>query len=276
MLKDYLKEMLKNNLIFTASGIRGIAGKDLTDDVVKKIAIAYGLWLEGDKKRVIIGRDTRSSGETIVNAIIDGLLSIGCKMIDLKICPTPIIIYTKNKLKIPAGIIVSGSHNPPEWNGLKLLSAKTFLSNSELDEVSNYLKTIDLTNYVFNGPNRSLFVEELNPIPDYIQDLYRHVNYAKIKSRNKLRVALDTGAGAGKIVTPLILKGLGCKVELINNGFDGRGNFPRDQEPIERNLSDLIEIVKKGGLTLVLRTIVMLIAWQLLEMMVPVILKMWG
>ena len=122
--------MEKENLIFTLSGIRGIIGKALNFNVVKKIAIAYGLWLDGKDKRVIIGKDTRPSGNNIEKAVIEGLIGVDIKVINLGICPAPIIIYTKSKHNIPGGIIITGSHNPQEWNGLNLWESRHNLLHS--------------------------------------------------------------------------------------------------------------------------------------------------
>ena len=235
--------MEEKNLIFTISGIRGIFGKSLNSLIVKKIAIAYGLWLKSDNKTVIIGRDTRPSSEVIEKAIIDGLTSADCRIINLGICPTPVIIYTKNKLNIPGGIIISGSHNPPEWNGLKLLSTKTFLKNYELDEISKIINKINLKEFKTDKLHQSLISEKFNANLDYIQDLYNFLDFKNIKNKNNLRVVIDNGAGAGKVVTPQILEGLGCEVKSINNDLDEKNNFPRGIEPIKKNLNDLITIV---------------------------------
>ena len=88
--------MEEKDLVFTISGIRGIYGKSLNNEIIKKIAVAYGLWLKGEGKEVIIGRDTRPSGEAIEKLIIEGLSSANCKVINLGICPTPVIMYAKN------------------------------------------------------------------------------------------------------------------------------------------------------------------------------------
>ncbi len=232
-------------LLFTASGIRGIVTKDLTPKIVKKIAIAYGSWLNDDQKKVIIGRDTRPSGKMIETKMIEGLIATGCEIIRVGICPTPIIIYEKKRTRVPAGVIISGSHNPPEWNGLKLISSKTFLSSSDIEEISNNLNKINLYNHNFVKSNQSHSIKRVNPIPEYKKALFNHVDYENIISQNNLKVVIDTGAGAGKKASPQILKELGCEVKIINNDLDKNNNFPREIEPIEKNLKDLIEIVKK-------------------------------
>ncbi len=236
-----------SSLIFTFSGIRGIFGKDLNFDVAKKIAISFGEWFTGDDKKVIIGRDTRPSGEIIKEGIIEGLIATGFKIIDVGICPTPIIIFTKNIQNVPLGIIITGSHNPQEWNGLKLLSSVTYLSNKDLERISNLSNQLNLNNYKIDVLNIKENVTTFNPVSDYIQSLNNHFNIDKIKENNNLRVVVDTGAGAGKYATPQILKGMGCEVEVINNDFLVNNLFPREIEPIKNNLTDLIMEVWQGN-----------------------------
>ena len=239
--------MENKNLIFTISGIRGIFGESLNDAIIKRIAIAYGLWLNNTDKRIIIGMDTRPSSKAIEDLIIDGITSVECKVINLGICPTPIIIYTKNKLNIPGGIIITGSHNPPEWNGLKLLSTKTFLEKSELDEISKMMNKINLKKYKTVKFYQSSNIKKLNSNQGYIQDLYNFISPQNLKKKNKLRIVVDNGAGAGKVATPQILEGLGCNVKLINNDLDKKKRFPREIEPVEKNLSALITTIMEGN-----------------------------
>lgn len=238
--------MKTNNLIFTFSGIRGIVGKNLNYKIVKKIAISFGLWFNNKDKRVIIGKDTRPSGEIIEKAIIEGLIATGFKITNVGVCPTPIIIHAKNNLEIPTGIIITGSHNPQEWNGIKLLSKRTFLNNSDLTQISNNLTKINLDSYPFKKSYLSRKIVKLNPIPDYINTLFKNINLTQIKNQNDLSVVIDTGAGAGKLATPHILEKLGCKVKVINNNLLVNSKFPREIEPIEKNLKDLIMEVWQG------------------------------
>ncbi|MFX1496435.1 MAG: hypothetical protein ACFFBH_02805 [Promethearchaeota archaeon] len=238
--------MEKHNLIFTFSGIRGIVKKDFSYKLAKKIGVAFGLFLHATDKRVIIGRDSRPSGEEIEKGIIEGLISVGYNIIKVGICPSPVIIHAKKNLRVPAGIIITGSHNPQEWNGLKLLSGHSFLSNIELEQISKNINQNDLVDPKINFENLQNNIVELNPIPDYITQLYENIDYNKVKDNNNLRVVVDTGAGAGKYVTPQILEGLGCKVKIINNEFLINQVFPREIEPIAQNLRDLIMEVWQG------------------------------
>ncbi len=238
--------MENNNLIFTLSGIRGIANKDLTFDVVKRIAIAFGLWYEGKDRKIIIGRDTRPSGKIIEKAVIEGLTSTGFEIYNVGICPTPLIIHAKNKLKIPAGIIITGSHNPQEWNGLKILSSNTFLNSIDLQKISNKLKEVNLDSYHINNQIPPKNVKVMNLIPEYLQDLSSFIDFKEIKEKNNLRVVLDSGAGTSRFIVPQMLTDLGCKVKQINNEFLVNRDFPREIEPIENNLKDLMMEVWQG------------------------------
>jgi phosphomannomutase len=238
--------MRKNNLIFTLSGIRGISKTDLTSDVVKRIIIAFGQWYEGEDKSVIIGRDTRPSGELIEQAVIEGLISTGFKITNVGVCPTPILIHAKNKLKIPTGIIITGSHNPQQWNGLKLLSSSTFVDSINLEKIALKMEAIDLKVIPSNPPNSVQNVINFDPHPQYIQDLHSEINFSDVKTKNNLRVVLDTGAGTSKFIMPQILTELGCEVKNINNELLINSVFPREIEPIEENLEDLIMEVWQG------------------------------
>jgi len=235
-----------SNLIFTFSGIRGISGKDLNFETAKKIAISFGKLFESENREVIIGRDTRPSGKSIEKGIVEGLVATGFKIVNVGICPTPIIIHTKNLLNIPTGIIITGSHNSPEWNGLKLLSSISYLHNRDLEEISLSLKSVSFKDYPTNNKVIKKNVRFIDPIPNYIKALYKQINVKKITKANNLRVVLDTGAGAGKYATPQILAGLGCEVKVINNDLLVGDTFPREIEPISKNLKDIIMEVWQG------------------------------
>ncbi|MFX1573229.1 MAG: hypothetical protein ACFFB0_10805 [Promethearchaeota archaeon] len=239
--------MKQENLIFTLSGIRGIAEKDFDFNIVKKISIAYGSWLESTTNQVIVGRDTRPSSKFIEKAVIEGLIAVGLNITNVGVCPTPIIIHAKKSLNIPGGIIITGSHNPQQWNGLKLLSANTFLNNDDIKEISAKINKVDLNLYPSTKHEVNQHTKNLNPIQNYIQDLTTYIDYEKIKKRNDLSVVIDTGAGAGKIATPQVLNKIGCKVKVINNDLLVNDVFPREIEPIEENLKDLIMEVWQGN-----------------------------
>lgn len=234
------------NILFTPSGIRGRIEEGFTPQIVKKIAIAFGMLLKKSDKRVIIGRDTRPSGINFEKEIIEGLTINGFKIINAGICPTPIIIHAKNRLNIPGGVIITGSHNSEEWNGLKLFSTETLLDANEMEYIKHKLSTINLKSFSCKKIEIHEHIENLKPIKHYTQDIFKYIDLESIISRNNLRVVVDSGAGAGKFATPQILKKMGCQVRLINENLLVKNAFPRGIEPKETNLRDLIMEVWQG------------------------------
>jgi phosphomannomutase len=239
--------MIQDNLIFTFSGIRGIVDKGLNFEIAKKLGIAFGAWYPYSKRQLILGKDTRPSSTILEKGIIEGLLYHNFDIINVGICPTPIIIHTKNRLNIPSGIIITGSHNNEEWNGVKLIAKKSFLGDEAISEIANNLKRINLSAYSVTNDHIPSKITNLNPIQDYLHTLYQHIDYEKIKKQNTLRVVVDTGAGAGKYATPQLLQDLGCKVKTINNDLYVNKRFPRAIEPVKKNLTDLIMEVWQGN-----------------------------
>ncbi|MFX0028164.1 MAG: hypothetical protein ACFE8B_03070 [Candidatus Hermodarchaeota archaeon] len=238
--------MEKPNLLFTPSGIRGKIETDLSPQIVKKIVIAFGMWFKNRDRRIIIGRDTRPSGKDYEKEVIEGLIVNDFKIINAGICPTPILLHAKNRLNIPGGIIITGSHNSEEWNGLKLISTTNFLDSVEMEQIKITLSTINLDSFSFKRTKNRMPIVNLNPYIDYIQDLFNHIDLEAIISKNNLRVVVDSGAGTGKFVTPQILTKMGCKIKLINDELLVKNTFPRGIEPKEANLSDLIMEVWQG------------------------------
>ena len=238
--------MKRENLIFTFSGIRGLVGPNLNNEVAKKIAIAFGQSYKGDDRRIIIGRDTRPSGESLEKGVVEGLVSESFEITNVGISPTPVIIHAKSALNIPAGIIITGSHNSQEWNGLKLLGKRTYLHNEDLNNIADFMSRIDPKSIKVKKTQvkkRSTFYDA---VPIYIKSLKNYIDFNSIKSKNNLRVVVDTGAGAGKKVTPNILQEIGCEVNSINKEFYVKNLFPREIEPVQKNLRDLIMEVWQG------------------------------
>src|SRR4030065_1417774 len=114
------------NLIFSISGLRGIVGEGLTPDLVVKYSSAFGNLSKG---KIVVGRDTRNTGEMIKNLVISSLLSVGCEVIDIGICPTPTVELAVLDLKAQGGIAITASHNPIEWNALKFINSEGMFIN---------------------------------------------------------------------------------------------------------------------------------------------------
>lgn len=223
----------------SVSGVRGIVGKSLTPRVALEFGLAFGTFIKGTK--VAIGRDTRTTGILLRNAVVCGLESCGCEVIDFGICPTPTVLLTARKLKCDA-IVITASHNPAEWNGLKFVKKDgTFLNKMEMKSLFNIYK-----NRVFNVPIECEETDRVarfdKAIDFHIDTVIRNIDRHLIR-RRAFRVACDFCNGTGAVITKKFLKKLGCRVYTINDKPDGR--FAHDPEPVAENLSSLSKLVKR-------------------------------
>ncbi|MDR2966914.1 MAG: phosphoglucosamine mutase [Methanobacteriaceae archaeon] len=230
--------MTNDKQLFGTFGVRRIANDILTPEFTSMLAASYGTVFQG---KIAIGGDTRTTTPMIKHAIISGLLSSGCDVIDLGILPTPAVQYAV-KNYYDGGIIITASHNPPEYNGIKFVD-KDGIGIKDEDEI------IIEKLYFEENPKRASWEAIGNLynndkiIEEYIDEALERVDIKAIKSR-KLKVVLDCGSGAGCYTAPYILQKLGC--ELITLNCQDDGFFPgRDPEPIETNLQDLIATVKQ-------------------------------
>jgi phosphomannomutase/phosphoglucomutase len=226
--------------LFGTFGVRRLANTELTPEFASKIAASYGSLVKG---KVAVGGDTRTSTEMIKHAVISGLLSSGCDVVDLGFLPTPALQYAVRNY-YDAGIIITASHNPAEYNGLKLVDFDGIGTPDETE--------LKIEEMFFNdAPDRVSWDEigelEKNSsiLEEYIQEVIKRVDADTIGNA-KLKVIVDCGSGAACFTTPYILRELGCEVITMNCQPDGF--FPgRDPEPTEQNLKELIEVVKATG-----------------------------
>ena len=225
--------------LFGTNGVRGIVNQDLTSELALRLAMSLGTLTRGT---VAVGQDTRVSGNMLSHAAIAGLLATGCKAINLGIAPTPAVQYFVRD-NADAGIVITASHNPREYNGLKLIAGDgtEFGIEGELAVEDVYFKgSLKLADWRETGE-----LSDTNVIPAYMESIMAKVNASDIKKRGFV-VAVDTGCGAGSIVTPFLLSKLNCKVTTINAQIDG--TFPsRNPEPTEDVLTDLGKIVISNG-----------------------------
>ena len=226
--------------LFGTFGVRRLANTELTPEFASKIAASYGTLVKG---KVAVGGDTRTSTEMIKHAVISGLLSSGCDVVDLGFLPTPAVQYGVRNY-YDGGIIITASHNPPQYNGIKLVDSDGIGTPDEME--------IKIEKLFFNdNPDRVSWDEigeverNSNILEEYIQEVIKRVDADAIK-KAKLKVIVDCGSGAACFTTPYILRELGCEVITMNCQPDGF--FPgRDPEPTEPNLKELIEVVKATG-----------------------------
>lgn len=232
---------MTKKLLKSISGIRGIVGRTLTPVEVLKYSCAFGNYCKGGK--IVLGRDTRKSGKVFREAVFSGLLSTGCKVIDLGICPTPTMGMAVKGLKAKGGIMITASHNPAEWNGLKFFNSKgIFLDEKEGRRFySSAEKRRSYSEWNKLGGTQS----DESWTEKHIQRILKLscIEVNKIK-RKRFKVVLDCNNGAGSKIAPKLLKRLGCQVIELNCGLSGA--FVHKPEPVPENL-DLLSKKVRGA-----------------------------
>ncbi|HQR32376.1 MAG TPA: phosphoglucosamine mutase [Blastocatellia bacterium] len=228
------------SLKISISGVRGVIGDSLTPGLLTRFAQAFGTYVGSGT--IVIGRDPRTSGEMVRQAVIAGLLSSGCRVIDLDVCPVPTVQLIVRQRKASGGIAITASHNPAEWNALKFVNSEgLFLSPGQARELLDIYHQGDYTK-VSGGEMRS--VEVFSGVLDaHIKAIVDAVG--TLPPKRKLKVALDSCNGAGSIIAPRLLEALGAEVVTVNTTPDG--SFPRGAEPIAENLGKLCQLVKDSG-----------------------------
>lgn len=232
-------------LMVSISGIRGIVGDGLTPDVIVKYTSAYADFIEQGK--VVVGRDARISGE-MVNLIVKGtLLAKGLDVIDIGIVPTPTVQYTVKTLEAQGGIAITASHNPNEWNALKLLnSTGQFMSPEEHEKMKSFLASEPIYESWEKLGKCEKYFEAIDNHIEAILNL-KLIDVEKIKNR-KFRVLLDCVNGAGVYSVPKLLDKLGVEYIVLN--CEKTGIFPRLPEPLPENLIDTMKAVKENKVDL--------------------------
>jgi phosphomannomutase len=230
----------------SVSGIRGRVGRPFTPELAAGIAASFGAFMaSGTRRPIVVGRDSRTSGPMFARAVFAGLESVGVDVIDLGVVPTPTILLAVRHHGACAGIGVTASHNPAEWNALKLVSEEgIFLDDERSRAFRAYLTGED--------PPRATW-DKLGSVREDRAAWSRHlakilalpqIEVGKIRAR-RLKVAVDCVHGAGGPVIAELLDLLGCEVTAI--GMEPDGLFPRDPEPTAKNLADLCALTKKSG-----------------------------
>jgi len=225
--------MIINPDIFRTYDIRGIVEKDLNSEIVNLIGKAFGTYLfERGIKDVLVGRDTRATSEAYQKAITDGLISVGCNVIDIGLIVSCFLYFARQHYNIDGGIMITASHNPAEWNGLKLCHGLNAIFGEEIQKVKNIL--ISRKFKKGKGDIKSLD----------IAPLYFKAVQDKIKFNRRLKIVVDCGNATPSIFLPEFLAKLGCEVVPIYCKVDS--SFPRGAlDPAKlSHYKDLIKAVK--------------------------------
>ncbi len=238
------------SLIKSISGIRGtiggFPGANLTPIDIMKFTLAFGEWVKNNEgnRKIVVGRDARVSGEMVNNIVVGSLMSIGIDVVDLGLSTTPTVEIAVHEEKAGGGIIITASHNPKQWNALKLLNSHgEFISAKAGEELLRIAE------------DKTIEFEDVNSIGSYSTDntyIDKHiekilklkmVDVEAIKQRN-FKIVIDCVNSTGGIALPKLLKALG--VEQVTEIFcEPNGNFPHNPEPLPENLNELSVTVKK-------------------------------
>ena len=201
--------------IFGTDGIRGVFNKDITCDLAYKIGYAFGS-INKDKSKVLIGRDTRVSGDLLLQALSNGLNHSGKEVIDIGICPTPAIPFLIKQFKKYTGIMISASHNPPEYNGIKIFDhSGRKLNKTKEFEIVSYLNKAN-SNLIFRNLNK--IVQKFDLLERYKQSLIESIGNNNL---NGMKIILDTCHGSASVFAENVFKQLGASVYVINSSTDG-------------------------------------------------------
>ena len=228
------------DLIISVSGVRGTVGSALDPSQLTRFAAAFGTLIEGQS--VVVGRDTRTSGPMAHHAILAGLIATGCRVIDVGVCPTPTVLLMSKELNASGSLVITASHNPIDWNGVEFASESGRLL-SEAERL-RLMEIYESGNFNLAAWDKQGSVELIDTAVD------QHIAHVlscdwlvrdQIRSHG-LKVVIDCGNGAGSVISPHLLRALGC--EVIELSCIPDGYFPRPAEPTPDVLNQLCEAVK--------------------------------
>jgi phosphomannomutase len=229
-------------LMVSVSGIRGIFGTDLTPENLARFTAAYGTWVKGGT--VVVGRDSRTTGKLCEDIVVSTLMSVGCDVVRVGIVPTPTVAMGVLKYNAAGGIIISASHNPAEWNALKLLnSTSEFMDAQQGAEMLLINERGDFNYQQYDKVGVDCEDETL--LDHHIEKILELdlIDVETIKSA-KLSVAVDAVNGAGSIAVPKLLEALG--VESVHKiHCEPNGIFPHNPEPLPEHLTEICDLVKE-------------------------------
>jgi phosphomannomutase len=237
---------IPEDLMVSVSGIRGKVGAPFTPELAAGIAASFGVFMAGGSRGpVCLARDSRTSGPMFARAVTSGLQSVGVDVVDLGVVPTPTLLMAVRDRGAAGGIGVTASHNPAEWNALKLVTEEgMFLDAERSAAFRKYLAEEDPPRARWDALG-SVTVDE-GAWARHLQRILAlpHVDASAIRAR-RLRVAVDCVHGAGGPVIAELLDRLGC--DVVGIGMEADGLFPRDPEPTAANLADLSALVRESG-----------------------------
>ena len=234
--------MLSSKRLFGTNGIRGVVNKELTPETAIKIGAAIGTFFK--RRNIILGYDARTSGPMLAKAVIAGLNATGCNVYIAGMAPTPALQYAVKRHKTDGAVIITASHNPPEYNGIKVVwNDGIELSREQEIQIEDVFFKEKMSYAEWNGIG--LIRDLPGVVDDYVEAVKKHVDAAEIE-KNHYHVVVDAANSVASLAAPRMLREMGCRVTTINANIDG--TFPgRIPEPRPDNLKDLALTVKAVG-----------------------------
>jgi len=224
--------------LFGTFGIRGIVNKDLTPRLAFDLGLALATYL-GNSGRVALGRDNRTSSEMLEHAVSAGLTAGGCDVVSLGLVPTPVLSFGTRHFSCDAGVMITASHNPPEYNGVKFWGGDGAGFSREMEREVEKIVEGGGKMVGWNEVGEILTADAIEP---YVREILSRVR----RVRKEWKVVVDCGNGVGALVTPRLIREMGCRVITLNGQLDG--TFPgRKLEPVPENLKELSETVLACG-----------------------------
>ncbi|MBC7362766.1 MAG: phosphoglucosamine mutase [Candidatus Aminicenantes bacterium] len=226
-------------LKISVSGVRGIVGESLTPQIATRFASAFGTYI--GQGQILVGQDSRPSGVMLKKAVLSGLLATGCQPIEVGILPIPTILFLTKEKQAAGAVVITASHNPLDWNGLKFIGPEgLYLKASQVEE---FLDIFHQGEFTFVKADRiKPVIQEKKAGELHLQKILNRLKVKTIKNR-KFRVVADCANGAGAILLPQFLQELGCEVLFINTEITG--SFAHQSEPTPENLKELCRKVKE-------------------------------
>ena len=225
--------------IFREYDIRGIAGKDLTPETVEQLGLGIGtLMRRHGRTRITLGRDCRPSSEAFRNALLAGMAATGISVIDIGVVPTPLLYYSIHRLESEGGVMITGSHNPPEFNGFKACIGHDSVYGEKIQEIFRIIESGDFA----RGKGQTSTADVAPPYRKYVLD--------QIRLSRSVRVALDCGNGTGCLLAPDIVSALGCDLTRLYCDMDGTFPNHHPDPTVVDNLADLQKAVITNKLEL--------------------------
>jgi len=220
--------------IFREYDIRGVTGKDLTPDVARSLARAYAAFLDsqGIKGAIAVGRDNRPSGNALHAELVAGLLESGIDVVDIGVVPTPLAYWAQHKLDVAGGIQITGSHNPPEFNGFKLGIGKRSIYGDDIQKIYELIVAGN-----FPEGKGTLHTEDI--IDRYVEDVGQRIG----KISRPVRCVADCGNGAGALVAHKLFKRICVDARILFGESDGTFPNHHPDPTVPENLEDLIDAV---------------------------------